>query len=348
MTPSVKLLEQSLRNAVRDVYKRGDLEELTVKRMRKAVEENLKLSEDFFKSPAWKGKSKQIIEEEAGAQAQPPPEEAHNSSQTVPLPPPPRKPVKNARPTAKPLKKRALPPESKSKKRRKISKDTESEQGLSDDQASGAVRETAEPGSQDNKVKLSDKAAKREANEENSENDQAPTDDVRAEKHSESEMSDVIDDGPKPKSRKRRSASGEPKSKVAKKAKDSQKATKAQEIDPDTDEIKRLQGWLIKCGIRKMWHKELAPFDTPKARIRHLKDMLADAGMTGRYSLDKAAEIREARELQADLEAVQAGDKQWGKVDSEEEGAETRPRRKLAKGLQSLDFLNDDDGEETD
>jgi len=65
MVPSVKLLEQSLRSAVRDVYKRGDLEELTVKRMRKAVEENLNLHDDFFKTPAWKDKSKQIIEEEA-------------------------------------------------------------------------------------------------------------------------------------------------------------------------------------------------------------------------------------------------------------------------------------------
>ena len=65
MAPSVMLLEQSLRNAVRDVYKRGDLEELTVKRMRKAVEKDLNLHEDFFKEPAWKDKSKQIIEEEA-------------------------------------------------------------------------------------------------------------------------------------------------------------------------------------------------------------------------------------------------------------------------------------------
>ena len=160
-------------------------------------------------------------------------------------------------------------------------------------------------------------------------------------------MSDVIDDGPKPKSRKRRSTSGELKPKVAKKVKESQKAIKNQEMYPDAEDIKRLQGWLIKCGIRKMWYKELAPFENPKAKIRHLKELLADAGMTGRYSLDKATEIREARELQADLEAVQAGDKQWGKVDSEEETL-TRPKRRLARGLQGLDFLNDDDGEETD
>lgn len=163
---------------------------------------------------------------------------------------------------------------------------------------------------------------------------------------SESEMSDVIDDGPKP-PRKRRSGSGEAKTKVAKKQKDKQKTAKPQETDPDADDIKRLQGWLIKCGIRKMWYRELAPFETPKAKIRHLKEMLADAGLTGRYSADKAAEIRETRELQADLEAVQAGAKQWGKAKSDDE-PDTQPRRRLAKSLQSLDFLNDEDGEETD
>ncbi|MCJ1390876.1 hypothetical protein MMC18_003737 [Xylographa bjoerkii] len=346
MAPSVKFLEQSLRNAVRDVYKTGDLEELTVKRIRKAVEENLNLQEDFFKEPAWKDKSKEIIEEEAEAQAQATPDEDPNSSQTGPSRPAPVKPAKNARPTAKPSKKRPSPPESKSKKRRKISKDLESEGGLSNSRPSVAVHEGAEAGPQENRVEPLVEASRSGLNEEDLEDQQAPTYVARVENHSESGMSDVIDDGPKPKARKRRSASREPKPKVAR-VKDSQKAIKNQEMDPDAEEIKRLQGWLIKCGIRKMWYKELAPFETTKAKIRHLKEILAAAGMTGRYSLDKAIEIREARELQADLEAVQAGDKQWGKVDSEGD-TETRPRRKLARGLQSLDFLNDDDGEETD
>ena len=228
-----------------------------------------------------------------------------------------------------------------------MSKDFESKEDLSDAQSPVAVHEITEPCAQENDVQSFNEGSKRAADKEDLENQRTPANAARVESHSASEMSDVIDDGPKPKSRKRRSTSGEPKSKVAKKAKDNQKAMKNQEMDPDAEEIKRLQGWLIKCGIRKMWYKELAPFEIPKAKIRHLKEMLAAAGMTGRYSIDKAIEIREARELQADLEAVQAGDKQWGKVDSDEE-TETRPKRRLAKGLQSLDFLNDDDGEETD
>ena len=51
---------------------------------------------------------------------------------------------------------------------------------------------------------------------------------------------------------------------------------------PDQAEIKRLQ------GIRKFWSKELASYDTPKAKIKNLKQMLAEAGMTGRYSQEKA------------------------------------------------------------
>lgn len=97
-----------------------------------------------------------------------------------------------------------------------------------------------------------------------------------------------------------------------------------------------------------MWYRELAPYEGPKSKIRHLREMLTEAGMTGRYSAEKANQIKEARELKADLEAVQEGDKHWGQSKSEEEdGATTKPRR-LAKSLQGLDFLNDDDGEETD
>lgn len=163
---------------------------------------------------------------------------------------------------------------------------------------------------------------------------------------SESEMSEVFDEEPKPK-RKRKSGSAIPESKMAKPSK--VKKSSEQPADANTDEIKRLQGWLIKCGIRKMWYKELAPYDTPKSKIKHLKEMLADAGMSGRYSAEKAKEIKEERELKADLEAVQEGAKHWGKANSEEEEDGERPKRRLvARGLQGLDFLGDDGGEETD
>lgn len=161
---------------------------------------------------------------------------------------------------------------------------------------------------------------------------------------SESEMSELIDEAPKPKGRPRTSDSAKPKAR-----KSEGKNSSEQRTDPDADEIKRLQGWLIKCGIRKMWHRELATCETSKAKIRHLKEMLSDAGMTGRFSAEKASQIREERELKADLEAVQEGAKQWGKEDEEAEVTPAgRPKRRLARGFEGLDFLNDDDGEESD
>lgn len=162
-------------------------------------------------------------------------------------------------------------------------------------------------------------------------------------------MSVVIDDEPKPRGRKRRSSGSKPtKSKPVDK-KQKSKPAKSPDLDPDTEEIKKLQSWLIKCGIRKLWGKELKPYETPKAKINHLRQMLADAGMTGRFSQEKATQIKEARELQADLEAVQEGNKHWGtNEDESEKEVEARPRQKLARGLENLDFLNDSDGEETD
>lgn len=62
--PSDQVLEHALRHAVQVVYKTGDLEELTVKRMRKAAEGELELQEGFFKEPEWKDRSKAIIENE--------------------------------------------------------------------------------------------------------------------------------------------------------------------------------------------------------------------------------------------------------------------------------------------
>ena len=63
--PSPVVLEQALRNAVKDVYRSGDLDNLTVKRIRKVVEADLDLEDDFFKNdPHWKEESKAIIQSE--------------------------------------------------------------------------------------------------------------------------------------------------------------------------------------------------------------------------------------------------------------------------------------------
>lgn len=169
---------------------------------------------------------------------------------------------------------------------------------------------------------------------------------------SDSELSVLIDEEP-PRKKKRKGSSLAPAEKRgSKKPLAPKPKADAADVDPDQAEIKRLQGWLVKCGIRKLWGKELKPYETPKAKINHLKHMLSDAGMTGRYSIEKASQIKEERELKADIEAVKEGAERWGteknaeEVDVDSDGR-TKPKRRLVKGAQVLDFLSSD-GEETD
>jgi hypothetical protein len=157
---------------------------------------------------------------------------------------------------------------------------------------------------------------------------------------SESELSELLDEPPM---RKRKQKSSEPA--AGKKKTKAPKPTGDADMDPDAVEIKRLQGWLVKCGIRKLWGKELRPYETSNAKIKHLREMLSEAGMTGRYSIEKATQIKEARELAADIEAVQEGAERWGKSDKLED--DECPKRRLVRGAKNYDFLSSD-GEETD
>ncbi|RMZ85428.1 hypothetical protein DV737_g757, partial [Chaetothyriales sp. CBS 132003] len=168
---------------------------------------------------------------------------------------------------------------------------------------------------------------------------------------SDSDLSVLLDEEPaaKKKQGKRKNSRDKPKQpKQPKQPKHSApKAKAAEDQDPDQAEIKRLQGWLVKCGIRKVWAKELSAYDTAKAKIRHLRDMLSDVGMTGRFSIEKANRIKENREMAADIEAIKQGEERWGAGDQDVPADSGRPARKLVRGSQHLQFLSDD-GEETD
>lgn len=62
--PSDDALARALRDTVARIYKTGNMEELTVKRVRLAAEKSLGLEPGFFKADdAWKAKSEQIIRE---------------------------------------------------------------------------------------------------------------------------------------------------------------------------------------------------------------------------------------------------------------------------------------------
>ncbi|GIJ87524.1 hypothetical protein Asppvi_006432 [Aspergillus pseudoviridinutans] len=337
--PSDEALEKALRDAVAKIYQSGKLEELTVKRVRLAAERALGLEEGFFKGDsAWKSKSDQTIKDEVEVQdrlAQEPAQKEEEEEgvkedeeeENIPL-----SPKKTAKPT-----KRAKPTStSTSRKRRK----TETpEPKVSDDEETGAPSD-----SEDEVKNLPGRQSKTKSERASAESDAAEEAANTEKVDSESEMSVVLDEEPKP-SRKRGRSSESTSAKGKKKVAPAK--SKDAGLDPNEAEIKRLQGWLVKCGIRKVWSRELAPYDTPKAKIKHLKDMLKDAGMDGRYSLEKAKQIKEKRELEADLAMIKEGEKHWGRGSVEEESDSNRPQRRLNRSRQTLAFL-ESEGEETD
>jgi hypothetical protein len=167
---------------------------------------------------------------------------------------------------------------------------------------------------------------------------------------SESELSSLIDESPKRKSRQKK----EPAAKAKKGAKPAPKpkapAKPKADDDPETAEMKRLQGWLVKCGIRKVWSRdpELSKCDTNKEKIRVLKGMLNDVGMDGKFSVEKAAKIKEKREFEKDLAAIQEAEAHWGTAGDNGGG---RPKRRAAaaaavKPQQKIEFSDDDEEED--
>ncbi|KAG5289974.1 transcriptional regulator [Histoplasma ohiense] len=374
--PSDEILEKGLRDTVAAIFKRGNLDELTVKRVRSGTEKALGLEEGFYKNDeVWKARSDQIIKREAAKQ-----DELATEQEEKPTPVgPKRAPLKPQAPkrasisVSQPARKRrrtATPPESEEDLSSPPSEGSEEEEEKTTksqkrahpaNKASKPVKQTPKPkpapSKADTSSELSDVIDVSEnLSERTSLKGATQKDEPSETKHdeSESEMSVVIDDEPPPKTKRRKSSEplkqGKTKNPSKPSTASSSKAKDAVDANPDLEEIKKLQGQLVKCGIRKMWFRELAPYDTPREKVKHLRHMLKDAGMKGRFSLEKAKAIRESRELQADLEVVREGAKRWGTnvSDEDEAGDGGRPRRRVARGFQSLSFLGDEDGEEID
>jgi hypothetical protein len=380
IAPSDQTLEKGLRDEVASIFKSGNMEELTVKRVRLAVENKLGLTAGYFKTTGdWKARSEEIIKEEfvsislhwalrsiwqivinceimAIQDAQ---DQAAHEPETKPAeksPSPAPKP-KSAALAKRPKPESAPKPRKRQKTKTPVSDEDENEDEDEDAPSVASSEESDKVAETKKQLKPPVKRApaakpKKVAKKQESEasdvagdisDDHKMTADNKDD--SESEMSVVLDEEPKPKAPRKRQKSADGPAPKAKKAPKAKAKAKDEDVSPDQAEIKRLQGWLIKCGIRKLWGKELAPYDTPKAKIKHLKEMLEDAGMKGRPSQERANQIREERELKADLELIKEGAKNWGAKG--EEGADDRkPRRRLNRGHQSLAFLDSDGDEE--
>ncbi|KAI6794492.1 hypothetical protein KC363_g7361 [Hortaea werneckii] len=338
--PDEASIEQCLRRTVRDAIKSE--EEVTVNSTRIRVEEQLDLGAGFFKnSDEWKQRSKEVIH--AAIEE---PDSPVASKKTRPKPKPQRGSKRKSEDAEdEPKKGRG---QKRAKKSVTPASDVEeSEPG--EDEVQPSVKAKPNPRSKNASKDDSEERPKpdetsdlSEPLEDNGSNADASSqaNGKPAEVDDESEMSEVFDEPPAKKKRQKKSTSpSESKPKTTKKPSARPAAKGGKELTADEEEIKRLQGQLLKCGIRKVWGKELKKFETDKAKIKHLKSMLEDVGMTGRFSAEKAKQIKEQRELAAELESAKEFNDTWGsKKDGEEteDEAPTRSRGLKPKGL--VDF----------
>ncbi|EGN96990.1 hypothetical protein SERLA73DRAFT_185250 [Serpula lacrymans var. lacrymans S7.3] len=118
---------------------------------------------------------------------------------------------------------------------------------------------------------------------------------------SESERSIIIDETPKKRKRKIKEpdeSQKQPKEKKQKKG--------AVQLSKDEETVKRLKAIVYACGVRKVWSKEFQNIDKPSQQIKKIKDVIAELGMNGRPTLEKAKAIKAKRELAKELEDVRA------------------------------------------
>ncbi|KAK4941806.1 hypothetical protein LTR66_014765 [Elasticomyces elasticus] len=135
--PDHATLERALRDTVDDIYDQANLSQLTVKRVRAAVERAHDLPSDFFKNDAvWKDKSKGIISAAVDAHSQPSEPVSSPPKQTRSKPKPTTAPKagKPAAAAATRGKRRASPPDrpkARKRQRKNASEDKVSD-GVSD------------------------------------------------------------------------------------------------------------------------------------------------------------------------------------------------------------------------
>lgn len=103
------------------------------------------------------------------------------------------------------------------------------------------------------------------------------------------------------------------------------KMASAKSTKDRSTEISKLKGQLMKCGVRKQWNKLLDPLPTDAAKVNYLKEQLAEVGITGRFSLKKAEQVKEKRELE-ELQR-EAASYLGGSGSEEPEGRSNRRKR---------------------
>ncbi|RCI12955.1 hypothetical protein L249_0033 [Ophiocordyceps polyrhachis-furcata BCC 54312] len=361
MPPSAKELERALIDATCHIYK-TDPDAISVNSVRRHVEQKFALEADFFASSEWKSRSKTLIKEyvdklldgwtpktqgrlkrPSSEPSSPPIKRQKRASQ-----PKSGKREKSSEPRPKPrTKKNATRPKSETsttdddaepptsprleKENRKTVKDESEDDAINH----GDLDHGKEP---ERPTKSRPDADEEKVQEDGDARDTSTGEEVKPAVDEEEEYSDVIDEVPNPKARRKNGKDAPKPSKPAPK--------KVSTDDGPEAEIKKLQSQLVKCGIRKLWHNELKQYGTDtRAKVRHLKKMLAEIGMDGRFSEAKAREIKETRELMAEAEAAQQMNQLWGLSST---GRASRSKSKSTKVEESEVVAADGESEDDD
>ncbi|RDA92717.1 hypothetical protein CP533_1401 [Ophiocordyceps camponoti-saundersi (nom. inval.)] len=360
MPPSAKELETALIDATCHVYK-TDPDAISVNSVRRHVEKKFDLEVDFFASDEWKSRSKTLIKEYVDKLLDGWTPKSQGRLKR-PSSEPPSPPVKRQKRASQPKAvKREKPSDPRPKPKTKTdAARSKSKAAATDDEAEAPnsplpeirkrkIKDESEDdvierdGSDHGKEPDKPIKSRHESDEEKVQGDGDAPDTSKDEEakpavDEEEEYSDVIDEPPNPKSRKKNSKDAAKSSKPAPK--------KASTDDGPEAEIKKLQSQLVKCGIRKLWHNELKQYghDT-RAKVRHLKKMLTEIGMDGRFSEAKAREIKETRELMAEAEAAQQMNQLWGLSSA---GRASRSKSKSTKVEESETVAADGESDDDD
>lgn len=67
--------------------------------------------------------------------------------------------------------------------------------------------------------------------------------------------------------------------------------------------IDRLKGYIVKCGVRKRWKKELEGLNETQSVLR-LEQILRELGMEGRPTLEKCKDIKARKEFEEEMKAL--------------------------------------------
>lgn len=67
--------------------------------------------------------------------------------------------------------------------------------------------------------------------------------------------------------------------------------------------VVRLKGYIAKCGVRRIWKRELDGL-TPREALAKLSDTLRSLGVEGRPTLEKCKAVKRRREFEEEMSAI--------------------------------------------